>query len=340
MNTPIRRMTVGDRVPNFMLEDADGAQRELYNTDLTGGPIVLLVAGQQTEACLQQFAAQATLSERFGAHCYALLDRQTPTVAASADQAGFMLLCDPGATVCNAYLQTSGLTAPALFALDPNQRIVSAAGADNVDSFAELAHAACERIAPQYPPRLISQQAPVLFIPEVLDDAECDTLIEAWRSGEKRKDVVNVASGQQTLKAGRSEVKRRSDVVIEGALERHLLITLMPRIAPEIERVYAFEKEWSFEKFRIGCYEAAEAGFFRPHRDNPSEALSHRQFAASFNLNDGYEGGYLRFPEYGIDHYAPPKGGVLIFSCGLLHEVVPITAGRRYTLLTFVSTRL
>ena len=60
----------------------------------------------------------------------------------------------------------------------------------------------------------------------------------------------------------------------------------------------------------------------------------------SFNLNDGYEGGYLRFPEYGIDHYSPPKGGALIFSCGLLHEVVPITASRRYTLLTFASTRL
>ena len=340
MNAPIRRMTVGDRVPNFMLEDTDGAQRELYNTDLTGGPIILLFAGHKTEACLRQFAAQATLFERFGAHCYALLDRQSSALDASADQGGFTLLRDSGMTVCNAYLEASGLAAPALFALDPNQRVVATAGADDIDSFAEIARSALERIAPKDPPRLISQQAPVLFIPDVLADADCDRLIEAWGSGEKRKDVVNIASGQETSKAGRSEVKRRSDVVIEGALERHLLITLMPRIAPEIERVYAFDKEWSFEKFRVGCYEAEDAGFFRPHRDNPSEALSHRQFAASFNLNDGYEGGYLRFPEYGIDHYAPPKGGVLIFSCGLLHEVVPMTAGRRYTLLTFVSTRL
>jgi predicted 2-oxoglutarate/Fe(II)-dependent dioxygenase YbiX len=338
MNAPIRKMTIGDRAPNFILEDLAGEQRELYNTDLTGGPILLLIGGSQSWKRLQRFATQEAVPEPFGAHRYALVDPDGVEPGLSGN--GFTLLRDPGEAVRNAYLDAAGLSAPALFALDPNQRIVAMAGAEDVADFGEIASTAFDRIAPKFPPRLITKQAPVLFIPEVLDNADCDRLINAWRSGEKRKDVVNVASGQKTSQAGRSEVKRRSDVVIEGALERHLLVTLMPRIAPEIERVYAFDKEWGFEKFRIGCYEAEDAGFFRPHRDNPSEALSHRQFAASFNLNDGYEGGYLRFPEYGVDHYAPPKGGVLIFSCGLLHEVVPITSGRRFTLLTFVSTRL
>lgn len=36
MNAPIRKMAVGDRVPNFLLEDIGGERRELYNTDLTG----------------------------------------------------------------------------------------------------------------------------------------------------------------------------------------------------------------------------------------------------------------------------------------------------------------
>ena len=338
MNAPIRKMTVGDRAPNFMLTDSTGAQRELYNTDLTGGPIVVLIAGPQVTECLQRFADQAAALEPFHAHRYALVDPGDAEVESS--ETGFAVLSDPGGAVGKAYLEAAGLAAPALFALDPNQRIVALAGADDAAAFGEIAGAAFERIAPQFPPRLISKQAPVLFIPDVLDDGDCDRLIDAWRSGEKRKDVVNIASGQKTSKAGRSEVKRRSDVVIEGAMERHLLVTLMPRIAPEIERVYAFDKEWGFEKFRIGCYDAKDAGFFRPHRDNPSKALSHRQFALSFNLNIGYKGGYLRFPEYGNDHYAPPKGGVLIFSCGLLHEVVPITSGRRFTLLSFVSTRL
>ncbi|NKB55920.1 MAG: hypothetical protein GKS00_06255 [Alphaproteobacteria bacterium] len=338
MNESIRRMTVGDRAPNFLLEDITGTPHELYNTDLTGGPIVVLILGKNADSdLLKPFAEQADAFDAFGAHRYALLpDSNGATDVAKAS--GFILLEDAGCTVSNGYLDSAGLTAPTMFVLDPNQRIVSIA--DDTATFADTAKTTFERLAPCGPPALVAMQAPVLFIPDVLDDADCKRLTDAWRSGDKRKNVVNVASGEETSKAGRAEVKRRSDVIIEGALERHLLITLMPRIAPEIERVYSFDKEWGFEKFRIGCYEAEDAGFFRPHRDNPSDALSHRHFAISTNLNDEYEGGYLRFPEYGANHYAPPKGGALIFSCGLLHEVVPVTAGHRFTLLTFVSTRL
>lgn len=340
MNAPIRRMTVGDRAPNFLLEDLTGKRRELYNTDLTGGPIIVLVLGRDDGDCLRPFAEQAAAFDEFGAHRYALIAPDNGNARAASTGSGFTLLSDGNGAVGQGYLEAAGLSAPALFALDPNQRIVAAAGNHEAAAFANLTRTAFERIAPRGKPRLIAQQAPVLFIPEVLDDAECDRLIEHWRGGAKRKNEINIASGEGTTKGSRAEVKRRSDVIIEGALERHLLITLMPRLAPEIERVFSFDKEWGFEKFRIGCYEAEDAGFFRAHRDNPSEALRHRHFAASFNLNDGYEGGYLRFPEYGHDHYAPPKGGVLIFSCGLLHEVVPVTAGRRFTLLTFATSRL
>ena len=340
MNAPIRNMTVGDRAPNFLLQDIAGARRELYNTDLTGGPILVLLVGPGNGDCLRQFGESSEAFDALGAHRYALIEPGDGNARAASSGSGFALLSDPGAAVAKEYLDAAGVSAPAMFALDPNQRIVALAGAADAAAFADIARSAFERIAPRGTPRLISKQAPVLFIPDVLDDSDCDRLIDAWRVGKKRKDEVNIESGQKSAKANRSDVKRRSDVIVESTLERHLLVTLMPRIAPEVERVFAFDKEWGFEKFRIGCYEAEDAGFFRPHRDNQSEALSHRHFAASFNLNDDYEGGYLRFPEYGRDHYAPPKGGVLIFSCGLLHEVIPVTAGRRFTLLTFVITRL
>ncbi len=339
MNAPIRRMTVGDRAPNFLLKDFDGSKHELYNTDITGGPIIVLIPGTNGSDILGKFTKQAEKFSAFGAHRYAIIAPNDGNGPAASRGSEFILLEDPDNAVRRGYLEASGLSAPALFALDPNQRIVAIADAGEADAFSDIARKAFERIAPREPPKLISVQAPVLFIPDALSGIDCDRLIEAWDKGGKQKNVVNVASGAATSKAGRSEVKRRSDVIIEGAMERHLLITLMPRFAPEIERVFSFDKEWGFEKFRVGCYEAEDAGFFRPHRDNPSEALSHRHFAASLNLNEGYEGGYLRFPEYGPDHYAPPKGGVLVFSCGLLHEVVPVTSGRRFTLLTFISTK-
>jgi predicted 2-oxoglutarate/Fe(II)-dependent dioxygenase YbiX len=340
MNAAIRKMTVGDRAPNFLLEDLSGAKHELYNTDLTGGPIIVLIVGSNDGSFLRQFAEQAETFNAMGTHRYAIIAPGNGNARAASTGSGFKLLTDTGDAASEGYLGTSGLSAPALFALDPNQRVVAVGEASDAPAFADIARAAFERIAPKAAPRFISELAPVLIIPDVLSHADCDRLLETWDTGDKQKNIINIASGDETSKDDRSQVKRRSDVIVEGAMERHLLITLMPRYAPEIERVFSFDKEWGFEKFRIGCYEAEDAGFFRAHRDNPSEALSHRHFAASLNLNDGYEGGYLRFPEYGPDHYAPPKGGVLIFSCGILHEVVPVSAGRRFTLLTFISTRL
>ena len=89
----------------------------------------------------------------------------------------------------------------------------------------------------------------------------------------------------------------------------------------------------------IGCYDADCGGRFGRHRDNTSSYTAHRQFALSLNLNpDGeYDGGELRFPEFGRELYRPVAGGVLVFSSSLLHEVVPVTRGRRFGVFTFLS---
>ena len=46
--------------------------------------------------------------------------------------------------------------------------------------------------------------------------------------------------------------------------------------------------------------------------------------------------GGLRFPEYGPHLYRPEAGAALIFSCSHLHEVLNVTAGRRFVLLSFL----
>ena len=58
--------------------------------------------------------------------------------------------------------------------------------------------------------------------------------------------------------------------------------------------------------------------------------------ALTLNLNDGYQGGQLRFPEYGPELYRPALGAALLFSCSHLHEVLEVTAGRRFVLLSFL----
>ena len=51
--------------------------------------------------------------------------------------------------------------------------------------------------------------------------------------------------------------------------------------------------------------------------------------------NDDFQGGDLRFAEFGPATYRPPVGGAVVFSCALLHEATRVTAGRRYAFLPF-----
>lgn len=70
--------------------------------------------------------------------------------------------------------------------------------------------------------------------------------------------------------------------------------------------------------------------------DNTTKGTAHRRFAMSLNLNTGeYEGGFLRFPEYGSHLYRPAIGEAVIFSCSILHQATPVIQGRRFVLLSF-----
>jgi predicted 2-oxoglutarate/Fe(II)-dependent dioxygenase YbiX len=122
---------------------------------------------------------------------------------------------------------------------------------------------------------------------------------------------------------------------VDPELLRSLSAIIGRAVMPEIRKAFAFHAT-RFEGFKIACYAATTGGFFRRHRDNLTPETAHRAFALTLNLNDGYQGGQLRFPEYGNQLYRPEAGGALIFSCSHLHEVVDMTEGRRFVLLSFL----
>ena len=55
--------------------------------------------------------------------------------------------------------------------------------------------------------------------------------------------------------------------------------------------------------------------------------------------NQDYAGGDLVFPEFGRRPYRAPMGGAVVFSCGALHQVMPVTKGRRYAFLAHAALR-
>src|SRR5216684_1648037 len=127
----------------------------------------------------------------------------------------------------------------------------------------------------------------------------------------------SVETGVERTREGRREdgldpeAKRRRDHTVEDPeLLRSLTAAVGRRVMPEVRKAFAF-RATRFEGFKIACYDAAESGHFRAHRDNLSPSTEHRRFALTLNLNDGYEGGHLRFPEYGAYLYRPGAGGAM-----------------------------
>jgi len=120
------------------------------------------------------------------------------------------------------------------------------------------------------------------------------------------------------------------------ALRNEILAALGERLRPEVRRVFNFTAT-RVERHLVACYAAADGGYFKAHRDDETLATAHRRFAVSINLNaEAFEGGDLRFPEFGPRTYRPPTGGAVVFGCSLQHEATPVTRGDRYAFLPFL----
>ena len=70
------------------------------------------------------------------------------------------------------------------------------------------------------------------------------------------------------------------------------------RLVPEIAKAFQF-RVTRIERYIVACYDAAEGGHFRAHRDNTIKGTAHRRFAVTVNRYDGCDGGELWFPEVG-----------------------------------------
>lgn len=221
--------------------------------------------------------------------------------------------------------------------LDENLRFVAAVPLDSGSDHLDNVLAALQRLPAQPPPRTIQRQAPVLIVPSVFAPEFCRALIDRFEVDGGRP------SGHMDQKEGRTftvldpRVKTRRDVTIDDETVRAEIVDIIGRrLRPEVRKAFA-SNFTRIERFVIARYDAETRGHFSAHRDNTTTGTAHRKFAVTINLNaEGYEGGDLRFPEYGRDSYRAPTGGAVVFACGLMHEALPVTSGRRYAFLPFL----
>lgn len=325
----------GDAIPALALPDSTGALFDLQNQGIADTWRILVLGRPPAPARLSRAEPQAA-ARRAGIY---LIAGAKPDGTVRKERP--KRLFDPERRLFAAL----GLPEGGVAVLSPRARIgFVRAGAEALEAALDwlpdssaAAPEAGERSGGGRPRR---GGAPVLLVPDILERELRDRLIAHWEAGEKAKDRVASGAGAATAAAGQAQqrLKRRADVLLDDrVLYEAFRQRLERRVLPEMWRAFRFRPA-RFEAPRIGCYDAADAGAFGAHRDNRTPYTAHRRFAMSLNLNTGeYEGGALRFGEFGDETYEPEAGGAAIFCCDLLHEALPVSRGRRFAIFTFFT---
>jgi predicted 2-oxoglutarate/Fe(II)-dependent dioxygenase YbiX len=343
----------GDRLPDFALPGLDGKLRKLI-WSFTGNPVALLAVDDLGNLDGEQFKALAGACNAASAVLVVVAGNAVAAAAApwsklggsgvGADGVteGLLLLCDPERKFLPALLAPAGGIGfgPAaglrmrVIALDPNQRV--AASFDTrallaaTESIGVIADSVRTNVGAELAVR--TAMAPVLVLPRVFEPDFCTQLIRLWSKGDHQDSGVSSRYGNVNV----SHLKRTEDyTIVEPMLLKAVSDRLAYRIGPELAKVFAYDREFTFDSHVVLSYSAEGKHFFGAHRDNGAPTTANRSFAVSLNLNDDFEGGELAFPEYAGIRVSPPLGGAAVFSCSLLHVALPVTRGRRFVLTTF-----
>ena len=347
MTGSIAKIAGGDRAPDFWLPNPEGKFGQFYDRFNGNSVLLFFYPTCKFETVLSELLEFEKRNNEIVARNARLVAVSTDSVAINSklvDKHGieFTLFSDPKKAITGGYgVDTQAADAKmtdalATFVIDRNQRVLTVIR--NTREHAKLALAYLNRhVEPPSEPQVVSGQAPVLLVPNVFDAELCARLIEDWRKDHYEGEVVSGNPLSDEIDALKVDtlIKKRQDHKPKRKTNVELIQLVGRRIAPEVYRAFQFKTTY-MQPFIIGSYAATRNDQFKPHRDNTTKKTENRRFAITLNLNEDYEGGFLRFPEFGDYLYRPPLGGAVIFSCSLLHEAIPVTRGQRFVALSFM----
>lgn len=178
--------------------------------------------------------------------------------------------------------------------------------------------------------------APALIVPDVFERDFCDYLIGLYEKHGGVDSGFMLDKDGKTATVFNYGLKRRNDFIVDDPKVREMMRErIARRLVPAIECFFQY-RPTRMDRYLVSCYEAETGGHFSRHRDNMNAGARHRRFAVSINLNRDYDGCDLIFPEFGRRLYCAPHGGAVVFSTGALHQVTPVTRGKRYAFIPFL----
>jgi peroxiredoxin len=333
---PERPIRVGDPMPWFSARTVTGHAFELQVS--AGRWIVLCFMGSlEASGAPAEFEGLLAQSERFHedrltAHVILTDVPKDPRALAALSDEAFNFLADPDGAIT----RRCGVQAARTIVLDPMLRCVANIPFDHPNGHAAMLAAVLAALPEVDGHAGVPLFAPALIVPRVFEFAFCEQLVRFY------EEMGGADSGFLLDQAGKTRTvidhrrKSRHDlVIVEPTLREAIRERIVRRLVPEIERYFAF-RATRMDRYMVSCYAAEHGGHFSRHRDNVNAGARHRKFAASINLNQDYEGCELTFPEFGQRRYRAPCGGAIVFSCGALHQVTPVTRGSRYAFIPFL----
>jgi len=329
----------GDSLPDFQLPDVGGAPTGLVMHS-RGNPMVFAFCDGHDASVLAPFVAAT--------HQFASADVFVVTRLSCAQNGDlavrltipFGVLSDAEGRVSEVYCHAGvGRPPPSLtiYVLDRRLRVATVVRTDDPAAAVAPVITAVAALAKIPAPTAVPRPAPLLVVPDVFSASLCRELVEMWRTqGNFASGAFNPRTNSDDAVEDQNAKARRDHIIADKDLRAQIGGLIGRRVAPEVAKAFDFQIVGTTE-LKIARYGADSGGYFRAHRDNDAPAIAFRRFAMSLLLNDPdeYTGGALRFAEFGPEEYRPRAGEALIFSCSLLHEVLPVLDGERFVLLCF-----
>ncbi len=331
------RVALGDPVPWFSAPLATGGSVDLHVD--AGRWVVLAFLGSLDEPRaaheLAEILKEVQHFDESRLVVYGVLTNPPDCLdlLASISSPALSFIADYDGAISRAF---GALGAPRSVVLDPMLRAIADIGWDHPGNHTETLRHLIRELPDVDHSAGEPLTAPVLLVPRVFDFEFCDHLVALFDHLGSSESGFMIDQDGMTRTIIDHRLKSRRDLVItDPDLRQTMRDRLVRRLVPAIERFFQF-KATRLDRYMVCCYDSDANGHFFRHRDNLNAGAQHRRFAVSINLNKDFDGGEVVFPEFGRRGYRPPAGGAAVFSCGMLHEVTPVTRGRRLVFVPFL----
>ena len=335
--TGSHRIILGDPVPWFSLPDIAGGSFDLQAS--AGRWVVLSFLGSlenpraMSEAAELAREAVAFTEDHLLIACVFTGQAADAAGLAQMGSGNLSFLADQDGAISRLF---GASQMPRTIVLDPMLRAIADIAWDVPQGHADMVRNVLRGLPAVDDSAGVPMFAPALLVPRVFGFELCDFLIQFYETQGAVESGFQFDIDGKTVTLSDWRFKRRSDAAVVVPEVRELIRDhVVRRLIPQIERYFQF-RATRMDRCIVACYDSAVGAHFHRHRDNINAGAQHRRFALSINLNRDFDGGDLIFPEFGRKAYRPSEGGGLVFSCGALHQVTPVTRGKRYAFLAFL----